>query len=53
MQEYPQFESAEAIYVELNPGETLYIPSFWFHRIDGKTFFFFFFFFFRFRSSVC
>eukprot|EP01104_Vermistella_antarctica_P016372 TRINITY_DN5558_c0_g1_i2.p1 TRINITY_DN5558_c0_g1~~TRINITY_DN5558_c0_g1_i2.p1 ORF type:complete len:524 (-),score=116.96 TRINITY_DN5558_c0_g1_i2:89-1660(-) len=35
---FPMFPQAEAMTVDVGPGETLYIPPFWWHRVESLTF---------------
>eukprot|EP00164_Ancoracysta_twista_P038400 GFYU01093303.1.p1 GENE.GFYU01093303.1~~GFYU01093303.1.p1 ORF type:complete len:116 (-),score=28.39 GFYU01093303.1:86-433(-) len=30
---HPLFQKAHPLHVEVNPGETLYLPSLWFHQV--------------------
>lgn len=38
LRQYPLFNKARPIEVELNPGEILFLPSCWWHQVQNKSF---------------
>lgn len=35
---YPRFNAAKGVEVVLGPGDLLYVPPYWMHRVTSQTF---------------